>query len=136
MTKGKRPRGKKSTKDKFRSQLERDFAKNLKSRATNFGYEDQKVKYIKEHTYNPDFSLTKKDGTLILIECKGYFPKTDMSKMRSVKNCNPELDIRFIFADATKKNKGTKSTYGEWAERNGFPYAEKKLPLTWKIELL
>ena len=58
-----------------------------------------------------------------------------MSKMRAVKKCNPELDIRFIFGDATKKNKGSKSSYGEWATRNGFPYCEKKISPQWRKEL-
>jgi hypothetical protein len=135
MTKGNRPRGKKSKKDSYRSNLEREFAKNLKARSIDFGYENLKLSYIKPHTYNPDFTLPKRDGSLMIIETKGYFPSTDMSKMRAVKKCNPELDIRFIFGDCDKKNKGSKSTYGQWAERNGFPYHNVKIPASWVREL-
>ena len=137
MRRGKIPsrRGKKSNKDPYRSNLEREFAKNLKARSVDFGYETEKISYIKEHTYNPDFVLEKKDGGVIYFECKGYFPAADRSKMRAVKKCNPELDIRFIFGDATKKNKGTKQTYGEWADKNGFPYCEKKISPKWRKEL-
>ena len=53
MTKGKRPRGKKSKKDSYRSNLEREFAKNLKARSIDFGYEN--------HTHTIPTSLYQKE---------------------------------------------------------------------------
>lgn len=128
-------RGKLSTKDSYRSQLERDFARSLKERKIEFDYESLKIAYTKEHIYRPDFLVTKKDGGLMIIESKGYFPAADMSKMRAVKKCNPEMDIRFIFSDSKKKNKGSKSNYGEWSKRNGFKFADKTMPSSWRAEI-
>ena len=91
----------------------------------------EKIPYQKDHKYIPDFQLP--NG--ILIEVKGWFPPEDRSKMIAVKECNPDLDIRFIFLNANGKiSKDSKTTYGEWAEKHGFQYASRHLPIEWLYE--
>lgn len=130
-------RGRKSKKDDYRSQLERDFAKNLKQRQVDFEYESIKIPYVIHHEYNPDFILTKQDGSLMIIEAKGYLDANDRRKMLAVKDCNPTADIRFIFQDSSKKiRKGSKTTYGDWAKKHGFKFADKTLPAQWRREII
>ena len=53
--------------------------------------------------------------------------------MKAVKKQNPELDIRFVFqAPYNKLYKGAKSTYAQWAEKNGFKWAHySSIPVEW-----
>jgi len=140
MARGRRSKGgkgKRSNKDPYRSNLEREFAKNLKARSVDFGYETEKISYVIDHKYCPDFILEKKDGTTMIIEVKGFLDSSDRRKMLAVKKQNPDLDIRFIFGDSQKKIiKGSKTTYAIWSKKNGFKFADKSLPSEWKKELL
>jgi len=50
-------------------------------------------------------------------------------KMKLVKKFNPKLDIRLIFEKASNKiYKGSKTTYGEWADLHGFKWTDNTLP--------
>lgn len=90
-----------------------------------------RIPYSEQHTYIPDFVLP--NG--VLIEVKGYFPSEDRTKMRAVKDSHPELDIRFVFQRAkTKLNKESKTTYGDWADKYGFPWADREIPVEWIYE--
>jgi hypothetical protein len=53
--------------------------------------------------------------------------------MKAVKQANPDVDIRFVFQSPFNKiNKGSKTTYAAWAERNGFPWcAYHSIPIEW-----
>jgi len=52
--------------------------------------------------------------------------------MRLIKEQYPKLDIRFVFSRSkTKINKGSNTTYGMWADKYGFPYADKLIPKEW-----
>ena len=91
----------------------------------------ERIPYTKNHNYIPDFQLP--NG--IRLEVKGFFPPEDRSKMLAVKECNPDLDIRFIFLrPSTKINKDSNTTYSMWAEKHGFPWAGKHLPIEWLYE--
>lgn len=110
----------------YRSTLEAKAALQLRGRP--FAYEEVKLPYTTEHKYIADFSLP--NG--ILIEVKGYFPSEDRSKMLAVKKAHPEKDIRILFGNALAKlNKNSKTTYGEWATKHGFPYCDKIIPDSW-----
>lgn len=112
----------------YRSGFERTLATNLKRRQVSFEYEPIKVPYVLEKTYVPDFRLP--NG--IFIEAKGVLTPADRTKMRAVKRENPGLDIRFVFMDASKRlNKNSKTTYGDWADRNGFLWADGNIPQEW-----
>jgi len=85
--------------------------------------------YILSKVYHPDFILP--NG--IIVEAKGLFRPEDRTKMKAVKAAHPNLDIRFLFMDASKKlNKRAKMTYAGWAEANGFPWADgTSIPKEW-----
>lgn len=113
----------------FRSAFERSLATSLKRKGIKFTYEPYKVNYTISHTYTPDF-LLHSGG--ILIEAKGYLTPQDRTKMIAVKEQNPNLDIRFVFANASNKlSKRSKTTYGDWADRNGFKWSDKTIPKEW-----
>lgn len=97
-----------------------------------YGYESIKLEYTKAHKYVPDFILFE---PCIVVEAKGLFDLEDRSKMVAVKKAYPDLDIRFIFQNAnTKLHKGSKVTYGMWAEKHGFKYASGSIPTAWLEE--
>ena len=52
--------------------------------------------------------------------------------MRLVKEQHPEKDIRIVFSRSSAKiNKGSKTSYGDWCTRYGFPFADKLIPAAW-----
>jgi hypothetical protein len=52
-----------------------------------------------------------------------------------VKAQHPEHDIRFVFSNPNQKlYKGSKSTYGDWCDKNGFKYAKEIIPVEWTKE--
>lgn len=113
----------------FRSGLERDVALLLKDMGVKFEYESTKVPYILQCNYTPDFVLP--NG--VYLETKGFFKSEDRRKMIAVKKANPELDIRLVFqAPQNRIEKRSKTTYSQWAEKNGFKWcAYHSIPLSW-----
>jgi hypothetical protein len=80
------------------------------------------------HKYTPDFELS--NG--VIIEGKGLFTTADRQKMVIIKATYPELDIRLLFSNAKAKiSKGSKTTYADWADKNGFPWAHREVPQLW-----
>jgi len=52
--------------------------------------------------------------------------------MKAVKKQWPKMDIRFVFQNANNKlNKRSKTTYAQWADKHGFPWAHKRIPEEW-----
>ena len=114
----------------YRSGLEDRISEQLKDLSVSFKYEQFKIKYeVHEvRTYTPDFELP--NG--IIIESKGRFVAADRKKHLLVKKQHPKLDIRFVFSNSRAKiNKGSKTTYAMWCEKNGFQYADKLIPKEW-----
>ncbi len=117
-------------KNGYRSGLEDDIAKDLKDRGVNFEYEKLKVQWqlLENKTYTPDFKLP--NG--IIIESKGRFVQADRKKHLIIQDQHPFLDIRFVFSNSKAKlYKGAKSTYGDWCNKHGFLYADKRIPDEW-----
>ena len=116
---------------KFRSGFEKKVYERSIEQGNKLDFErkDTVLSYTKPSTYLPDFRL--ENG--VLIECKGRFTSFDRTKMLRVKAQNPQVDIRFVFQRAS--NKLTKSpnskTYGEWADKHGFPWSESYIPEEW-----
>lgn len=117
---------------KFRSKFEKRVYENTD---VKMAYEEKGsvLYYNTPASYTPDFILP--NG--ILIECKGYFDSRSRGKMIRVKKQNPDKDIRFVFQRAS--NRLTKSpnsmTYGEWADKHGFPWHEGDyVPERWTEE--
>jgi len=114
----------------YRSGLEDDISVDLKKRGVSFEYETLKIKWtlLENKTYTPDFILP--NG--IIIESKGRFVAADRKKHLKIKEQHPDLDIRFVFSNSRAKlNKGAKSTYGDWCDKYGFTYADKRIPDEW-----
>ena len=112
----------------MRSNLETQVADLLTQLNIPYEYESEKLDYVLEARYIPDFKVGD-----IYLECKGYFKATDRRKMLAVKKLQPELDIRFVFhAPYNKINKKSKTTYAMWAEKHGFPWcASYAIPISW-----
>lgn len=112
----------------FRSGFERTLSAQLKAAKARFKYEPRKLAYVIEHNYIPDFELA--NG--IIIEAKGKLTPSDRAKMIAVKRAHPHLDIRFVFMrGANKLTSRSKTTYMDWAARNGFPCADGRIPTEW-----
>lgn len=115
----------------FRSGLEGKVAKQLEVLGVKVEYETTKVKYVipeSLHTYTPDFVLP--NG--IVVETKGRFVVADRKKHLLIKQQHPDLDIRFVFQNPKNKiTKGSKTTYADWCIKNGFQYADKRIPDEW-----
>jgi predicted nuclease of restriction endonuclease-like RecB superfamily len=93
-------------------------------------YEPEKLPYVIEHYYKPDFVIMKKNGKKLYLEVKGYMRIEDQKKMRAVKECNPDLDIRFYFAEDRLVHR-SKMKNSEWCAKYGFPCAIGKIPKRW-----
>lgn len=118
----------------MRNSLEEKFHAELlkkKKRKTKVAYEQDRLKYIVEHTYIPDFTVTFPDGRNMFIEVKGYLRPEDRVKMVAVKRNNPDADIRIVFAQDNKLGKKLKTRYSTWAEKRGFPCAIGHIPEEW-----
>ena len=80
------------------------------------------------HRYTPDFILD--NG--IIIEAKGLFESDDRKKHLLIKATYPQLDIRFVFQNPKNKlYKGSKTTYADWCDKNGYKYSTKLIPSAW-----
>ena len=68
----------------------------------------------------------------MFIETKGRLLLDDKKKHLYIKEQYPELDTRFVFQNANAKfSKNSKTTYAMWAEKHGFKWAEKTIPVEW-----
>ncbi|MBL40363.1 MAG: hypothetical protein CL761_03435 [Chloroflexi bacterium] len=112
----------------MRSHLEEQVADLLDQLAVPYQYESEKLPYLIEANYIPDFKVGD-----IYLEAKGYFPPEQRRKMKAVKESHPDLDIRIIFQSPNNKiSKRSKTTYAKWAEKNGFPWcAYYAIPVDW-----
>lgn len=102
-----------------------------------YEYETEHIKFTqpsRARYYIPDIILTTKDNQKIYVELKGKLDRDAQSKMRWVKEQNPELDIRLVFMRNNKMTKTAKKTYTDWAEQHGFPYAVGSIPNEWLEE--
>lgn len=128
------PRGlrKAALKAGYRSGLEQDNAEFLKAHKVGYTYEDERIPYVpKTKTYCPDFRLW--NG--IYIETKGRFLSSDRAKHLLIKEQYPDLDVRFVFSNASSRlSKASSTTYAKWCDKHGFQYAEGLIPIEWTKE--
>ena len=115
----------------YRSGLEDDIAKQLDAMRVKYTYEELKISYTvpeSKHKYTADFVLP--NG--IVVESKGRFVTADRKKHLLIKQQYPDLDLRFVFSNPRCKiSKVSKTTYGDWCDKNGFLYATKRIPEEW-----
>lgn len=116
----------------YRSGLEEDIGLQLKEAGVSAQYEPFRIPYImpaqKRH-YTPDYVLP--NG--IVIESKGRFTPEDRKKHLWIRDdYGSSLDLRFVFNNPRGKlRKGSKTSYADWCEKNGFLFAAKEIPKEW-----
>jgi hypothetical protein len=115
----------------YRSGLEEQNAKFLAANGVPVLYETLKINYVipeSKHTYTPDFPLYD----VMYIETKGKLETSDRAKHILIKAQRPEYDIRFVFARATDPiYKSSPTSYAMWADKHGFKWANKLIPIQW-----
>jgi hypothetical protein len=95
-------------------------------------HHSDKIPYVVEHNYEPDFVKTIKGK--------------DQEYNKYVwirKSLKPNQELVFLFLtpyspmpQAKRRKDGTKRTHAEWAEKNNFKwYSEETLPEEWKSEI-
>lgn len=119
----------------YRSGLEEKVAAQLKAAGHPVDvYESLTLKYTKPSKpsrYTPDWPLRN----FIIVETKGRFVTADRQKHLAIKAEHPGLDIRFVFSNSNARiGKKSQTTYGMWADRYGFKYADKLIPQAWLNE--
>lgn len=114
----------------YKSGFERTLSIQLAQSGVKWDYETLELPYTLHRNYNPDFILA--NG--IIIEAKGRLERESKAKMAAIKKQYPDLDIRFVFQYPDKKIAGTKQTHSQWAERNGFPWADSRIPEDWLVD--
>lgn len=79
--------------------------------------------------YTPDWTVKKKNGRLVYLEYKGVLDGKTRKKMKLVKKQHPKLDIRLVFQKASNKiYRGSKTSYGDWADQHGFKWTDNTMP--------
>ncbi|PPB51692.1 endonuclease I [Campylobacter hyointestinalis subsp. hyointestinalis] len=117
----------------LRSGFEVRLTNELARRGVAYEYEAIRIPYTPKSVrhYVPDLIL--ENG--IIIEIKGRFTSADRQKHKYIKQCYPDLDIRFVFQRSTQKlSKTSQTTYAKWCETNGFKYNDGYIPLSWAKE--
>ena len=116
---------------KFRSKLEEDVASLLEGLGISYEYETEKLSYVIEHRYTPDFKLPNYK----YLEVKGYWDAEDRRKILAVKRDNPDIDLRMVFQSPYNTiSKKSKTTYAKWCEKHDIPWNSfTNIPLDWLI---
>jgi hypothetical protein len=112
---------------RFKSKFEGAVYKAAKADGHALEYETERINYTLWCVYRPDFKLP--NG--VLVEAKGAFPADDRRKMIAVRDAG--WDVRLLFQNANNKiRKGAKTTVAQWADQNGFVWAEgPEIPEEW-----
>ena len=108
----------------FASAFEAQVAEYLSAIGAEWQYEPVRLPWIpKLRLYVPDFFVRLPNGESFYLEAKGYFDPQARVKMSQIKKQYPDLDIRMFFMNEDVKIPPAKvTTYGTWAEKNGFKY--------------
>lgn len=122
----------------YKSGFEKTLAKDFTKHGIEFEYESMVVPFVqpeKKRKYKPDFIITTKNAGVCIVEAKGRLTRADRQKLIMVRESNPKLHIILLFQNASIPiQKGSKTTYGDWCDDNGFEYYDyrKGLPSKWK----
>lgn len=118
----------------YRSGLEESVAKRLAAAGISHTFESHTVHYTvpeRPSKYTPDFIFP--NG--VIVETKGQFVTKDRQKHILIRDQHPDLDIRFVFGNPNNRiSKTSSTTYADWCEKHGFPYAAKVVPECWAKE--
>ncbi len=127
--------------NKYRNKFEKTTGDKLHEAGIRFEYETERLPYVVEGKYIPDFIITTRSGRKLYIETKGNgrsFDGPTKRKMLAVKKQHPNVDIRLVFYSdgkiGPKRKDGSRLTQSEWATKNGFIWAIKDIPESWLSE--
>jgi predicted nuclease of restriction endonuclease-like RecB superfamily len=112
------PRPKRHNPSGYRSGLEVKFQAACAAKGWTLGYEQDKIKYVipaNNHTYTPDFTVTKN----VYIETKGLWTGADRKKAVLLKQQHPDISILYVFQRNQGLSKKSTTTYLDWAAKNG-----------------
>jgi hypothetical protein len=111
----------------FKSKFEKQVWDKLIKAYPSCKYEPDKYDYIQPEIprkYIPDF---KTGRSKIYLEAKGKLDLETRKKMVWFKSCNPKIRIVFLFMNPDVKiRKGSKTTYGDWATKEGFEWLDAR----------
>lgn len=111
--------------DRFKSKFEIRVSETLKRKKVGYKYEPFKMPFTqpeKRRNYTPDFEI---QANCLLIEAKGKLTKDDRDKLIWVREQHPRKKIVILFQNAQNKlRKGSRTSYADWATKNGFDYAD------------
>lgn len=114
-----------------RSGLEDVICQELSKRGIPYKYEELTLTYTqpeKQRKYTPDIVL--ENG--IVVEIKGRWVTADRHKIALVKQQYPEMDLRMVFSNSKAKiSKASKTTYADYCDKLGIPFADKMIPDEW-----
>ena len=106
----------------------------------DWNFHTEKIQYIVEHTYNPDF-IKVIDNKKVYLEAKGRFwDHNEYNKYVWIAKALPDnVELVFLFADpeapmpqAKRRKDGTKRSHSEWASSKGFRwFSENSIPDDW-----
>ena len=118
----------------YRSGIEHDLAKQFKDKRIDAKYEPFRIPYIipeAVHKYTPWILFWGME----LYLSKGRFLSTDRKKHLLIQEQYPHLDLRFVFSNSRSRlRKGSKTSYADWCEKNGFLFSDKLVPIEWLRE--
>ena len=112
------PRPKRHNPAGYRSGLETKFQAACEAKGWKLAYEQDKIKYVipaSNHTYTPDFTVTKN----VYIETKGLWVSSDRKKAALIKLQHPDITILYVLQRNQGITKKSKTTYLDWAAKNG-----------------
>ena len=107
----------------YKSKFELAVANEFKKRKLKFGYETKKLPFVqpaKKRSYKPDFELYDSNT---IVECKGKLTAGERDKWLWIRETYPDMRFVIIFMRARNKiYKGSPTSYGDWATKNGFEW--------------
>lgn len=133
-------------KGRFASIFEKVIWDDAKERGIEITYEPESFQYEKRPprgakcgdcgsskvsvpgSYTPDFKVQGR----FFVEAKGYLNAPKRTLMEAFRKSNPELDLRFLFAQDNWLTHKKKTKYTDWAKQIGVKSAVgNKIPEEW-----
>lgn len=114
----------------YDSNFEVAIGLDLEDKCAEAKYHPGYIPYVIHTHYEPDWILL--NG--IIIEAKGELQQEDRRKHRILKDCYPDLDIRFVFDKPHSVITGGKISKAQWCERNKILWADRVVPNEWLKE--
>ena len=101
----------------------------FENRNIPFKYEGERWNYQYEpQTYRPDFNINEEWS----IECKGKLTKEVRKKLLAIIKSNPNKKLFMVFEKPDNRiNRGSKTTYADWANKHGIPWSDTVPDLKW-----